>query len=51
MTIIMSVFAFLGAATALVVFIIDMVLFNVLRNKLAANGISASLVSGLSLYL
>lgn len=45
LTILMSITAFLAALTTLVIFIIDMVLFNVLKNKLSAAGINASLVS------
>ncbi|TXT13557.1 hypothetical protein VHUM_00924 [Vanrija humicola] len=43
LTILMSVFAFLGAIVGLVVFVIDMVIWNVLKNRLHDNDISASL--------
>ncbi|KAL1410876.1 hypothetical protein Q8F55_001819 [Vanrija albida] len=42
-TILMSLFAFLGAIVSLVVFVIDMVLWNVLRNRLRDADYSASL--------
>ncbi|WOO81003.1 pH-response regulator protein palI/RIM9 [Vanrija pseudolonga] len=43
LTILMSVFAFLGAFIGLVVFVIDMVLWNVLKNRLHDADISAKL--------
>ncbi|GMK56784.1 hypothetical protein CspeluHIS016_0306240 [Cutaneotrichosporon spelunceum] len=42
-TILMAVFSFLGAMTGLVVFVIDMVLWNVLKNRVVDAGYHASL--------
>jgi len=44
-TIVMSLLAFLGAVAGLVVFVIDMVLWNVLKNRLTDNNYDAKLVS------
>ena len=44
LTILMAMFAALAAATTLVIFIIDMVLFNVLKNRLSDAGVGSSLV-------
>ena len=44
-TIFMSIFAFIGAALALIIFVIDMVLWNVLKNRITDAGYNATLVS------
>lgn len=44
-TIFMSILAFLGAVVGLVVFVIDMCLWNILKNRLHDNGYTATLVS------
>jgi hypothetical protein len=44
-TILMSLLAMLGSLAAIVVFVIDMVLWNVLKNRLIDNGYDAKLVS------
>lgn len=51
LTIIMAIFSFLGAVTTLVIFVIDMVIWNVLKNRIRGAGFTAQLVSvtGLSI--
>ena len=44
-TIFMSIFAFIGAVITLVAFVIDMVLWNVLKNRIQDAGYTATLVS------
>lgn len=45
-TILMSVCAFFGTLAAVVVFVIDMVVWNVLHNRLTSSNVPSSLVSG-----
>jgi hypothetical protein len=47
-TVLMGLFATLGAFTALVIFVIDMVLWNIIKNNVSSAGGSATLVSGVS---
>lgn len=42
-TIMMAILSFFGALVGLVIFVIDMVLWNVLKNRLQDNGVTASL--------
>jgi hypothetical protein len=44
-TVLMGLFATLGAFTALVIFVIDMVLWNIIKNDVSSAGGSATLVS------
>jgi hypothetical protein len=50
-TVLMGLFATLGAFTALVIFVIDMVLWNITKNEVSSAGGSATLVSGAGLFL
>jgi hypothetical protein len=49
--VLMGLFATLGAFTALVIFVIDMVLWNITKNEVSSAGGSATLVSGAGLFL
>jgi hypothetical protein len=44
-TIFMSIFAFIGFAIGLVVFVIDMVLWNVVKQRITSAGYAAKLVN------